>query len=89
MSSVIACIRLSFVIKKILKSVDDQLKITVHFVTKNDPEESVNMFGKHFEPSQKINSLQQVAIEYIFVDGSNMLMIIIYCICYFDLLINS
>jgi uncharacterized protein (DUF1499 family) len=59
----------SFVIKKILKSVDDQLKITVHFVTKNDPEESVNMFGKHFEPSQKINSLQQVAIEYIFVDG--------------------
>ncbi len=59
----------SFVIKKILKSVDDQLKITVHFVTKNDPEESVNMFGKHFEPSQKINSLQQVAIEFIFVDG--------------------
>ncbi len=59
----------SFVIKKILKSVNDQLKITVHFVTKNDPEESVNMFGKHFEPSQNINSLQQVAIEFIFVDG--------------------
>jgi hypothetical protein len=59
----------SFVIKKILKSVNDQLKITVHFVTKNDPEEAVNMFGKHFEPSQKINSLQKVAIEFIFVDG--------------------
>jgi hypothetical protein len=59
----------SFVIKKILKSVDDQLKITVHFVTKNDPEESVNLFSKHFQPPDSINTLQQVAIEYIFIDG--------------------
>ncbi len=59
----------TMVIKKILKSVSDQLKITVHFVTKNDPEEAVNMFGKHYEPPQEINTLQQVAIEFIFVNG--------------------
>jgi uncharacterized protein (DUF1499 family) len=59
----------TMVIKKILKSVSDQLKITVHFVTKNDPEESVNLFSKHYQPPDAINTLQQVAIEYIFIDG--------------------
>lgn len=61
----------SFVIKKILKSVPDQLKITVHFVTKNDPGECVNMWTKDCSITQPqgINTLQQVAIEFIFVDG--------------------
>ncbi len=59
---------ITFVIKKILKSVSDQLKITVHFVTKNDPLEGYNLFNG--EPqSQTINSTQQVAIEFIFIDG--------------------
>jgi hypothetical protein len=59
---------ITFVIKKILKSVSDQLKITVHFVTKNDPLEGYNLFNG--EPqAQTINSTQQVAIEFIFIDG--------------------
>jgi hypothetical protein len=61
----------SFVIKKILKSVSDQLKITVHFVTINDPGECVNMWTKDCSITQPqgINTLQKVAIEYIFIDG--------------------
>lgn len=61
----------NFVIKKILKSVSDQLKITVHFVTKNDPGECVNMWTKDctITQPQGINTLQHVAIEFIFVDG--------------------
>jgi hypothetical protein len=61
----------SFVIKKILKSIDDQLKITVHFVTKNDIAECVNMWTKDcaITQPQGINTTQQVAIEYIFTDG--------------------
>jgi hypothetical protein len=62
---------ISFVIKKILKSVDDQLKITVHFVTKNDPGECVNMWTKDCSITQPqgINTTQAVAIEFIFTDG--------------------
>ena len=59
---------ITFVIKKILKSVLDQLQITVHFVTKNDPLEGYNLFNG--EPAtQNINSSQQVAVEFIFIDG--------------------
>lgn len=59
---------ITFVIKKILKSVNDQLQITVHFVTKNDPLAAYNLFdGK--PPTENINSSQQVAIELIFTDG--------------------
>lgn len=58
----------TMVIKKILKSVSEQLRITVHFVTKNDPLEGYDLFsGK--PPAQTINSSQQVAVEFIFVDG--------------------
>ena len=59
---------ITFVIKKILKSVSDQLQITVHFVTKNDPLEGYNMFDGE-PPTQTINSTQQVAIEFVFIDG--------------------
>lgn len=59
---------ITFVIKKILKSIMDQLRITVHFVTKNNPLEGYNLFdGK--PQTQTINSTQQVAIEFVFVDG--------------------
>jgi hypothetical protein len=56
---------ISFAIKKVLESVSDQMKITVHFVLKNDPLEADNMFSKTITP----NLTQQVAIEFIFTDG--------------------
>ena len=59
----------SMVVKKILKSVSDQLKITVHFVTKNDPLECVNLWTKDCSPPQGINTVEQIAIEYIWIDG--------------------
>lgn len=59
---------ITFAIKKILKSISDQLQITVHFVTKNDPLEGYNLFDGE-PPTQNINSTQEVAIEFIFVDG--------------------
>jgi len=59
---------ITLVIKKILKSIHDQLQITVHFVTKNDPFEGYNLFDGE-PPTQSINSSQQVAIEFIFIDG--------------------
>lgn len=59
---------ITLVIKKILKSISEQLRITVHFVTKNNPLEGYDLFdGK--PPTETINSTQQVAIEFIFVDG--------------------
>lgn len=59
---------ITLVVKKILKSVNDQLQITVHFVTKNNPLDGYNLFdGK--PPVENINSTQQVAIEFIFIDG--------------------
>ena len=58
----------TFVIKKILKSINDQLQITVHFVVKNDPLAGYNLFNGEPEV-QSINSTQQIAIEYIWVDG--------------------
>ena len=56
---------ISFVIKKVLESVTDQMKITVHFVLKNDPLEADNMFSKTITP----RLTQQIAIEFIFTDG--------------------
>lgn len=56
---------ISFAIKKVLESVSDQMKITVHFVLKNDPLEADNMFSKTITP----RLTQQVAIEFIFTDG--------------------
>lgn len=56
---------ISFVIKKVLKSVSDQMKITVHFVLKNNPLEGENLFDKTQFP--KIT--QQIAIEFVFTDG--------------------
>lgn len=59
---------ITLVVKKILKSISDQLRITVNFVTKNNPLEGYDLFdGK--PPTETINSTQQVAIEFIFVDG--------------------
>jgi hypothetical protein len=56
---------ITFAFKKILESVSDQMKITVHFVLKNDPLEADNMFSKTITPKLT----QQVAIEFIFTDG--------------------
>jgi hypothetical protein len=56
---------ITFAIKKVLKSVSDQMKITVHFVLKNDPMEADNMFSKTITP----RLTQQIAIEFIFTDG--------------------
>ena len=56
---------ITFVIKKVLESVTDQMKITVNFVLKNDPMEADNMFSKTITPKLT----QQVAIEFIFTDG--------------------
>ena len=59
---------ITLVVKKILKSISDQLQITVHFVTKNNPLEGYDLFnGK--PQIETINSTQQVAVEFIFVDG--------------------
>ena len=51
---------ISFVLRKKLKSVSDQIKITVHFIMRNNSN-NIN--------SENVNSNQPVAIEYIFVDG--------------------
>lgn len=56
---------ISIAIKKVLESVTDQMKITIHFVLKNDPLEADNMFSKTITP----RLTQQVAIEFIFTDG--------------------
>jgi hypothetical protein len=58
----------TMVLKKILKSVQDQIQITVHFITKNDPLDGYNLFSKESD-RQTINTTQNIAIEFIFVDG--------------------
>jgi hypothetical protein len=55
----------TIVIKKLLESVTDQMKLTINFVLKNDPLEADNMFSKTITPKLT----QQVAIEFIFTDG--------------------
>ena len=56
---------ITIAIKKMLESVTDQMKITINFVLKNDPLEADNMFSKTITP----RLTQQVAIEFIFIDG--------------------
>jgi hypothetical protein len=56
---------ITIVIKKLLESVTDQMKLTINFVLKNDPLEADNMFSKTITP----RLTQQVAIEFIFIDG--------------------
>ena len=56
---------ITIVFKKMLESVSDQMKLTIHFVLKNDPLEADNMFSKTITP----RLTQQVAIEFIFIDG--------------------
>ena len=57
---------ISIVLKKILLSVTDQIKITVHFLYKNNLFEMDNLFGKNI---QNKNNHQQIGIEFIFIDG--------------------
>ncbi len=59
---------ITMVIKKILKSVDDQMQITVHFITKNDPLDGYNLFNGSPD-TQSINTTKNIAIEFIFTDG--------------------
>jgi hypothetical protein len=59
---------ITMVLKKILKSVNDQIQITVHFITKNDPLEGYNLFNGSPDV-QTINTTKNIAIEFIFVDG--------------------
>jgi hypothetical protein len=56
---------ITFAIKKVLQSVSDQMRLSVHFVIKNDPLSGENMFDKIISPGLS----QQVAIEFIFIDG--------------------
>ena len=56
---------ITFVIKKVLESVNDQMKVSVHFVLKNDPLIGENLFDKTTSQKQS----QQIAIEFIFIDG--------------------
>ena len=55
----------TFVLKKILKSVSDQIKITVSFVYKNDQGEFEGMFNNIGITSE----VQPIVIEMIFIDG--------------------
>lgn len=55
----------SFVIKKILKSVEEQMKITVHFILQNNPLEGENLFAK----VENTSFTRPVAVEYVFIDG--------------------
>jgi len=55
----------SFVLQKIVKTVTDQMKITVHFVMKNDPLAGEGLFGN----IDNVNDVKKVAIEFVFTDG--------------------
>jgi hypothetical protein len=57
---------ISFVIKKILKSVPDQMKLTVHFIMRNSPEITESMREQNV---QSTTFSRAVAVEYIFTDG--------------------
>jgi hypothetical protein len=56
---------ISFVIKKILKSIEEQMKITVHFILENDPLEGENLFST----VENTSFTRAVAVEYVFIDG--------------------
>lgn len=55
----------SIVLQKIIKTVTDQIKITIHFVMKNDPLAGEGLFGN----IDNVNDSKKVAIEFIFIDG--------------------
>jgi hypothetical protein len=55
----------SIVLQKIVKTVTDQMKITVHFVMKNDPLAGEGLFGN----IDNVNDVKKVAIEFVFTDG--------------------
>jgi len=55
----------SIVLQKIVKTVTDQIKITIHFVMKNDPLAGEGLFGN----IDNVNESKKVAIEFIFIDG--------------------
>jgi hypothetical protein len=55
----------SFVLQKIIKTVTDQMKITVHFVMKNDPLAGEGLFNN----IDNVNDVKKVAIEFVFTDG--------------------
>jgi hypothetical protein len=56
---------ISLVLQKIVKTVTDQMKITVHFVLKNDPLAGEGLFGN----IDNVNDTKKVAIEFVFTDG--------------------
>ena len=55
----------SVVLQKLVKTVTDQIKITIHFVMKNDPLAGEGLFGN----IDNVNDIKKVAIEFIFIDG--------------------
>jgi hypothetical protein len=55
----------SIVYQKIVKTVTDQMKITIHFVMKNDPLAGEGLFGN----IDNVNDTKKVAIEFVFTDG--------------------
>ena len=55
----------SIIIQKEIKTVTDQMKITINFVMKNDPLAGEGLFGNVNE----VNDTRKVAIEFIFIDG--------------------
>jgi hypothetical protein len=55
----------SIVLQKIVKTVTDQIKITVHFVMKNDPLVGEGLFGN----IDNVNDIKKVAVEFVFTDG--------------------
>jgi len=59
----------SFVIKKNLSSVSDQMKLTVHFVCKLDPFEADNLFNNNNFNNNEELAKKYIALEYVFVDG--------------------
>ena len=56
----------TFVIKKNLKSVSDQMQITVYFVLKNQPTEFTNINTSFSSPEKQS---QNVSLEYVYTDG--------------------
>jgi len=54
----------TFVLQKIVKTVTDQMKITVHFVMKNDPLAGEGSYGK----VDNVNVTKKVDIELVFTD---------------------
>lgn len=56
----------TFVVKKILKSVSDQMQITVYFIIKNNPAEFTNLSAS---VSRVNKPSQAVTLEYVYTDG--------------------